>query len=134
MNGQFKHVFGVADKIQAKTFFSSVSELFGAYNHFEITPILISIFTLALYLLLIKKLPALPNFALCLTISTLVSYILSNSIPGYTIETFSKLQLENFSPTLPDFNFEHISLLFGLAFAIAFLSLSREYSHGQITR
>ncbi len=122
MNGQFKHIFGVADNIHAKTFLSSLGELFGAYQHFQITPILIGVSTLVLYLLLIKKLPALPNFSLCLALSTLVSWTLSISILGYNIDTFAAIQLDNFAQALPDFNYADISFLFGLAFAIAFLA------------
>ena len=122
MNGQLKHVFGVADYINAKTFFPSMGEFFSSYEHYQAAPIIIGLGTLALYLFLMKKLPVLPNFALSLTISTVVSVILSKAVPGYSITTFPKLELENFAPSLPDFNLDHITFLFGLAFAIAFLA------------
>jgi len=122
MNGQFKHVFGVADRIHAKTFFSSLSELFGNITHFEFTPMLIGGGTLGLFFLLKKKLPSLPNFAICLGLATLISWILSVSITGYSVARFAPLKLDNFAPSLPNFDWDHISFLFGLAFAIAFLA------------
>ncbi len=122
MNGQLKHVFGVADRINAKTFFSSLSELLGNFQHFEFTPMLIGVGTLSLFFFLKRKLPALPNFAICLTVATLVSWILSMSITDYSVARFTELKLQNFSPSVPNFNLEHISFLFGLAFAIAFLA------------
>jgi len=122
MNGQFKHIFGVADQIQAKTFFSSLSELFMSYQHYETLPMIIGFGTLALYLLLMRKLPVLPNFAISLAVATITSWILSISLPHYSVPCFAELKLENFAPSIPAFNLEHISYLFGLAFAIAFLA------------
>lgn len=122
MNGQLKHVFGVADHIHAKTFFSSLSELFGNFHHFEFTPMLIGIGTLSLFFFLQKKLSSLPNFAICLALATIISWILSFTITDYSVSRFDPLKLDNFSPSLPNFNWDHISFLFGLAFAIAFLA------------
>lgn len=122
MNGQLKHMFGVAEHIHAKTFFPSLLDFFGSYQHFAAAPIILGFGTLGLYLFLMKKMPALPTFAISLGAATLVSWLLSVTVPSYSVATFPKLQLDNFTPALPDFNWDHISFLFGLSFAIAFLA------------
>ncbi len=133
MNGQFKHIFGVAEPLnhiihthkennQAVNFFTNFFDLTSLWQHFEWQPILLGIITLALYLYLMKKLPMLPNFALCLTISSLLALILKNTTSNFDLACFKSFQLDNFSPALPDFNFNDIATLISVAFAIAFLA------------
>ncbi|MGJ8657836.1 MAG: SulP family inorganic anion transporter [Akkermansiaceae bacterium] len=133
MNGQFKHIFGVAEPLkqiisthkennQAVNFFTSFFDLTTLWNQFQWQPILLGIFTLALYLALMKKLPILPNFALCLAASSIIALTLKTTTANFTLDCFKPFQLDNFNVSLPDFNFNDIATLTGVAFAIAFLA------------
>ena len=126
MSGQFKHIFGVADGMAAgektTSFFSSIGKLAGLWDSYLWQPILLGALTLALYLFLQKKLSTLPNFAICLTTSSLVAFLFRSTIDGFELACFDPLALKSISPSLPNFNFDDISLLFGVAFAIAFLA------------
>lgn len=133
MNGQFKHIFGVAEPLnqvitthrennQAVNFFTNIFDLTSLWEQFQWQPILLGIITLTLYLLLMKKLPMLPNFALCLTISSIIALVLKSTTGNFDLECFQSFQLDNFSPAFPDFNFNDIATLISVAFAIAFLA------------
>lgn len=133
MNGQFKHIFGVADPLnhiilthrennQSVNFFTNFFDLTSLWEQFQWQPIILGIFTLALYLLLIRKLPMLPNFALCLAISSLIALIFNKLTGNFDLACFQPFQLDNFSPAIPDFNFNDIATLGSVAFAIAFLA------------
>ena len=126
LTNQLKHVLGIAgpmsDGESAKTFFAIVERLLSLWQSYMWQPIVLGVFTLILYLLLQKKLPSLPNFALSLAISVLAGWILRNNVESFSsLSTFSALDLKNISPVVPDFNIEDISTLLGVAFAIAFL-------------
>lgn len=133
MNGQFKHIFGVAEPLnhiihthkennQAVNFFTNFFDLTSLWEQFQWQPIALGIVTLALYLYLIRKLPMLPNFALCLTISSVIALVLKNTTGHFDLDCFQSFQLNNFTPSVPDFNFNDIATLTSVAFAIAFLA------------
>ncbi len=133
MNGQFKHILGVAEPLniaihhqkennQAVNFFTQFFDLTNLWDHFQWQPILLGILTLALYLILLKKLPLLPNFALCLTVSSLFALLLHAITGHFKLDCFAPLQLDDFSLAVPDFNFNDITTLISIAFAIAFLA------------
>lgn len=127
ITNQLKHILGINLDMQsgesAKTFFAILDKMSGFYTEYSWHPLAIGVTTLALYLLLQKKISALPNFAICLILSTLVSMAIQGVFPSFQdVETFNPFSLDKLSPTLPNINWEDISALWGVAFAIAFLA------------
>lgn len=127
LTNQLKHLLGIAEPMSegesAKTFFAIVDKIAGLWESFHWQPVSLGIGTLLLYLILQKKLPLLPNFALSLAISSLAGLILRIWVsPFESLATFEAFQLDQISPGLPDINWEDISTLIGVAFAIAFLA------------
>ena len=127
LTNQLKHLLGVAGPMNegesAKTFFAIVDKMAGLWEHFLWQPVSLGVGTLLLYMILQKKLPLLPNFALSLTISSLAGWMLRMwASPFESLATFEAFQLDQISPGLPDINWDDISTLIGVAFAIAFLA------------
>ncbi len=127
ITNQLKHVLGVNLDMQsgaaAKTFFAILNKTAGLYSAYTWQTIAIGVTTLAVYLLLQKKLSALPNFAICLVLSTLASVALKATYPSFqSIETFTPFSLDTLSPSVPHINWADISTLWSVAFAIAFLA------------
>ena len=127
LTNQTKHILGVADAMAAgdipKTFFSIADKIAHLWPSFQWQPIAVGIGTFALYLLLQKKFKKLPNFAIVLTVSSLVVLVLRHHVEAFTsIDTFDPLHISNLKFGLPEFNLDDISALFGIAFAIAFLA------------
>ena len=126
LTNQMKHVLGIATPMSqgesANTFFSIVEKMGSLWQDYHWQPALLAAGTLLLYLILQKKLASLPNFALCLALSSFTGWLLKNNIDSYAaLSTFNPLQITSLKPVLPDFNYEDISTLAGVAFAIAFL-------------
>lgn len=127
LTNQFKHLLGIAEPMalgeSTKTFFAIVDKMLSLWQCYQWQPVLLGASTLGLYFYLQKKLPILPNFAISLTISALIGLLLRQSFTTFeTIDTFSAFELTNLTPSLPDFNWDDISVLIGVAFAIAFLA------------
>lgn len=127
LTNQLKHLLGIAGPMSggdtANTFFTIVEKMASLWQSYQWQPVLLGAATLFLYLLLQKKIPLLPNFAISLTISALVGWMLRMWVPVYeSLETFDAFQLDKLSPSLPDFNWNDVSALMGVAFAIAFLA------------
>lgn len=126
VTNQMKHLLGIAEPMSAvgaKTFFSIVQATVNLAQQYQWQPFVLGTSTLVLYLVLQKRLPALPNFAICLIASTLSSVVLKNYVsPFADLSTFGAFSDFSFSPSLPSFNFDTISALFGVAFAISFLA------------
>ncbi|PQJ27406.1 SulP family inorganic anion transporter [Rubritalea profundi] len=126
MTNQMKHILGVAEPMAeagAKTFFSILHAMGSFWQSYQWQPFLLGGCTLALYLYMQKRLAALPNFAICLTVTTLITYLLKMFVPAFSeIATFTPFNDFSFSPSLPTLDFDTISVLFGVAFAISFLA------------
>ena len=126
VTNQLKHLLGIAapmGEVGAKTFFTILQATGNLASQYQWQPLALGAATLALYLTLQKRLPALPNFAICLVLSTLASIGLKLYLPAFaSISTFKAFSEFSFSPSLPAFNFDTISALFGVAFAISFLA------------
>ncbi|MBT8045098.1 MAG: SulP family inorganic anion transporter, partial [Verrucomicrobiae bacterium] len=127
LTNQLKHLLGIATPMSegesAKTFFTIVDKMSGLWEYYQWQPVVLGLGTLVLYLLLQKKIPTLPNFAISLAISALAGWILRTWVPAYaSLETFDAFQLDELSPSFPDFNWDDVSALTGVAFAIAFLA------------
>lgn len=127
LTNQFKHLLGIDAPMKigesAKTFFEIVEKMGGLWQLYQWPPVVLGAATLGLYFYLQKKLPILPNFAISLTASALLGLLLRNTVPYFEgLDTFTAFQLTSLSPTLPDFNWDDISTLIGVAFAIAFLA------------
>ena len=129
LTNQLKHVLGIATPMgegegeSAKTFFTIVEKMSGLWESYHWQPVALGIGTLVLYLVLQKKIPALPNFAISLTLSALAGWMLRMWVPSFEmLETFNAFQLNKLSPSLPNVNLDDISALLGVAFAIAFLA------------
>ena len=127
ITNQLKHVLGINLTMQSgesvSTFFAILSKMSGFYADYAWQPFVIGAFTLMTYLVLQKKVSILPNFAICLILSAVVSFALRTNIPAFQgLETFNPFSLTKISPSLPDINLTDISALWGVAFAIAFLA------------
>ncbi|MBT8038484.1 MAG: SulP family inorganic anion transporter [Verrucomicrobiae bacterium] len=127
LTNQLKHVFGIAgpmsDGESAKTFFAIIHKMANLCDNYHWQPAVLGGGTLVLYLILQKKIPTLPNFALSLTVSAVVGWILRTWAPAFaSLETFTAFQLDHLSPAIPSVNMEDVSALLGVAFAIAFLA------------
>jgi len=127
LTNQTKHILGVADAMAsgtiAKTFFETINKTTHLWESYQWQPILLGAGTFLLYFILQKKLKKLPNFAIVLTISSLVALVLRHQVPVFaSLDTFAPLHISNLKLNLPHFNFDDISALLGIAFAIAFLA------------
>lgn len=126
ITNQTKHLLGIAEPMKtagAQTFFTIVEAIGSFHAYYQWQPLTLGILTLALYLYLQKKFPILPTFAICLTLSTLAALLLRNILPAFaSLETFTAFHTFEFHPELPTFDFDMISTLVGVAFAIAFLA------------
>ncbi|MGB0991270.1 MAG: SulP family inorganic anion transporter [Akkermansiaceae bacterium] len=127
LTGQLKHLLGIAEPMaageSANTFFTILGKIGFLWQSYQWQPIALGLGTLAIYLVLQRKLPVLPNFAISLTISTLVGMILKAHTTEFaTLTTFPAFTVDDFQPSIPHLNWEDISLLTGVAFVIAFLA------------
>jgi len=126
LTNQMKHVLGIAGPMSEgatpNTFFAITEKIGSLWQSYQWETMLLGGGTLLLYLILQKKMASLPNFAICLAASTLTGWLLSKNFEGFAaISTFEPLHLQNLTPALPQFNWNDISALLGVAFAIAFL-------------
>lgn len=127
ITNQLKHLLGIDLLMKtgesAKTFIAILQKMSGIYSDFMWQPFVLGALTLALYLLLQKKLSALPNFSICLIASAGIGLLLRIYVPSFqSLETFNPFSLNKLSPSLPDINWVDISTLWSVAFAIAFLA------------
>ena len=127
LTNQLKHLLGIAEPMSegqsANTFFTIVEKMANLWQSYQWQPVLLGVGTLFIYLFLQKKIPLLPTFAISLAISAIVGWILRSSLESYaSLQTFEAFQLDTLKPSLPDFNWNDISALMGVAFAIAFLA------------
>ncbi|MEN8774178.1 MAG: SulP family inorganic anion transporter [Akkermansiaceae bacterium] len=129
MINQGKHLFGVADVVApASNFFGMFSELAAANRAYLWQPAVLGFGTLAIFLAMTKWLKALPNFAISLTIASLVSTIIASQSPSWAaaVPTFPTFALNDLTLRLPEPTragfFGDISNLLGVAVAIAFLA------------
>ena len=126
ITNQMKHLFGIAEpmsEVGARTFFSIVQAIGSFWQSYQWQPFLLGGSTLALYLYMQKRIAALPNFAICLTVSTLITFLLKSYVPVFSdVVNFTPFSDFTFSPSLASFDFDTLSLLFGVAFAISFLA------------
>ncbi len=129
MINQGKHLFGVADVVEpSSNFFGMFSELSKTHANYLWQPALLGLGTLTLYLALSKHLPAFPNFALSLTLATIISTLLATSSSAWAaaVPTFGSFALADLTFRLPTPTsaglLNDISSLLGVAVAIAFLA------------
>ena len=127
LTNQTRHVLGIATPMAEgsppKTFFAIIEKTIRVSDSINWQPTLLGIATIALYFILQKKAPKLPNFAISLALSSLVAVALRYNLESFAdLRTFEPLHISNLKPTLPSFNGDDISALLGIAFAIAFLS------------
>jgi len=127
LTNQTRHILGIATPMAEgsppKTFFAIIEKTIQVSDSINWQPTLLGLATIALYFVLQKKAPKLPNFAITLTISSLVAVALRYNLEAFAdIKTFDPLSISNLKPSLPHFNGDDISALLGIAFAIAFLS------------
>jgi len=128
MINQGKHLLGVSEIVEpANNFFGMFRELIGAHGAYLWQPAILGSATLLTYLALTKWLKALPNFALSLALSSLLSVILSSSsswaaaVPNFGSYSISDLQFR-FPVATEAGMLADVSTLLGVAFAIAFLA------------
>lgn len=129
MANQAKHLFGVAEEIErASHFFGVIDSLIAVADSFLWQPAALGVGAIALYYLLNRLVPSLPNFALTLAGISLISALISKSSETWaaTVPTFEAFALSDLHPKLPSVSeaglLSEISKLLGLAFAIAFLA------------
>jgi len=127
LTNQTKHILGIADAMAegttAKTFFAIIDKIAHLWPQFQWQPITLGIGTFALYFALQQKFKKLPNFAIVLTLSSLVALVLRHHTHAFAgIETFAPLHISQLKIALPQFQIDDITALWGIAFAIAFLA------------
>ena len=129
MINQGKHLLGVNEVVEpASNFFGMFSELIGAHEAYLWQPASLGFATLITYLSLTKWLKALPNFAISLALSSIISAVLSSSFPSWAdaISNFDPYSLGDLQLRLPVATpagmLADVSSLLGVAFAIAFLA------------
>ncbi len=126
---QMRHVLGIeldfSSQSGAKTFFTILQATIAEVPNTKWQPVVISVGTFLVYLLLNRFLPKLPVFALALVCSA-GGYALLSRYMGWEVSTFQAFSLEDLIPRMPTFSangfFSDISLLIGTAFSIAFLA------------
>ena len=126
---QAKHLFGVAEIVEpASNFFEMFTELIRANAHYYWQPAVLGLGTLTLYLVLLRYLKALPNFAISLAIASLVSAIMAHSNDSWAaaVPTFGSFSTSDLHLRFPDYTeaglWGDLPSLLGVAVAIAFLA------------
>lgn len=128
---QLKDSLGLAGFMEAdsaRTFASLVSSITHALPHTQWPSLLIASTTIAGYYLLQWRKPRWPNFAIMLTLSSAVYGSLIHFGPPVwdAVPHFTTFSIGDLAPKLPNFAsptiFDDLSMLLGVAFAIAFLS------------
>jgi SulP family sulfate permease len=126
---QSKHVLGITlNEDLTRTFFGSLVELGKNLSHTQWPPLVAAVTTLGAYLLLMRKRPKWPNFALMLILSSAVWGTLAyHGIgPFRDLERFQTFAMLDLLPKGANLSrtgiFDDISSLMGLAFALAFLA------------
>lgn len=129
LSNQSKHVLGITlDEELTRTFFGGLVELSKNLTHTQWPPLVAAVTTLGAYLLLMRKRPKWPNFALMLVLSSMIWGTLSYHQVGpfRDLERFQTFALADLLPKGPDLSrsgiFDDISSMIGLAFALAFLA------------
>ena len=126
---QAKHLFGVAEIVEpASNFFGMFTELIRANAHYYWQPAALGLGTLTLYLVLLRYLKALPNFAISLAIASLVSAVMAHSSDSWAaaVPTFGSFSTSDLHLRFPDYTdaglWGDLPSLLGVAVAIAFLA------------
>jgi sulfate permease, SulP family len=128
---QLKDSLGIAEVMTAdssRTFATLVISIIRSLPSIQWPSLLIAGSTLAAYYTLQKFKPRWPNFAIVLAASSAVfgSLILHGPAAWAKVPHFTTFRLEDLAPKFPHFTgpsiFDDISMLIGVAFAIAFLS------------
>lgn len=127
LTNQTKHLFGIAQAMKEgdipTTFFTISEKTISLWEQFQWQPIVLGGGTLLLYLILQKKAKKLPNFVICLTLSSLVAFFLRRSVPAFSeLITFDPILISNLRITPPQFSIDNVSSLLGISFSIAFLA------------
>ncbi len=129
LTNQSKHVLGLTlDEQRTRTFFGGLNQLVENLSLTQWQPLLAASTTFLCYILLMKKRPRWPNFAIMLLVSSAIwgalSYHGIGSFGG--LERFQTFSLVDLMPKGPDLSrsgiFDDFSSLIGLAFALAFLA------------
>lgn len=126
---QIRHVLGVelpaTHSTGPKTFFTILQGTFSELHHTQWQPAALGAATFVVWLLLQKKLPRLPVFAITLLVISSL-YALLHRYFGWEVSTFEAFSLSDLKPGLPEISprgfFTDVSRLIGLAFSIAFLA------------
>lgn len=127
LTNQTRHILGIATPMAEgtipKTFFAIIEKTIEVSSFINWQPAVVGAATILTYLILQKKAPRLPNFAITLAASSLAAYFLRHSVPAFSdLRTFAPLSLGQVSFNFPHFNSDDISALLGISFAIAFLA------------
>jgi SulP family sulfate permease len=96
LTNQTRHILGIAqpmsEGVTAKTFFAIIEKSVSLWSQYQWQPILLGVSTFALYLLLQKKAPKLPNFAIVLTLSSLTALLLRHNLESFAeLSTFAPI-------------------------------------------
>jgi len=125
------------DNNETVNFFTNFFDLTTLWDQFQWQPLLLGVITLALYLILMRKLPMLPNFAICLALSSCLALSILLSI-AFAIAFLASLENTVMSKSLgsktgerPDVNQDMFSV--GMA-NIACSLLAPMPASGSLTR
>ncbi|NWK56480.1 SulP family inorganic anion transporter [Verrucomicrobiaceae bacterium N1E253] len=127
LTNQTRHLLGIATPMAEgtvpKTFFAIIEKTIQCADSINWQPVSIGAATLLLYFILQKKAPKLPNFAISLTLSSIIAYALRHNTEAFAdLRTFDPLHVNHLKITIPNVNSGDVSALLGIAFAIAFLA------------
>ncbi len=128
---QVRHALGVTvppDAVShgvAGTFFTIVEKTLTHIGSFQWQALVLSVGTLAVWLLLLRRLRGFPVFATTLVVMTGV-YALLHHHAGWLVATFEPFQLEDLKPRLPEIGprglYYDLTQILGVAFSVAFLA------------
>ncbi len=131
IGNQVKHLLGVKEALATlpppPNFFVLLYDLGLVAVHTHWPTFVLGAATLILYLLLKRKVPHLPIFAISLGAMTALAYGLSKSVPAFqSVDCLPDFGFAELIPQFPEFEarswFGRISALGGIALAIAFLA------------
>jgi len=126
---QLRHVMGVEIDTAAtdgpKTFFTIAQATLAEVSATQWQPLTLAVISLGCWLLLTRKLPRLPGFAITLVVVSGL-YALLHRFAGWDVSTFDSFSVRDLTPRMPAFSergfFNDVSILIGTAFSIAFLA------------
>ncbi len=127
---QIKHTLGIDNYVQDPNFFQGLYSLATGLIHTHWPTLVVSLTTLAIYLIFEKKLPKFPSFTLALIIVSLILAALKTSLPQWNLDEVACFAPFSSQDMMPNWDVwqqiswqSTIAQVIGISFGIAFLSI-----------